>query len=114
MEFTVILQQMVIAVSSIIVGTQVITAAIHGAFKIENPNVNHWISWIVAVLAGLGFVAFNGLTFNVGLVWDYVLGGACGLLAGGFANSMYDWPAVAKIFDAITAVFGKKVDHEEK
>ena len=108
MEFTVILQQITIAVPSIIVGTQAVTAAIHGAFNIQKPNVVHWISWIVAVLAGLGFVAFNGLTFGVSVVWNYILGGTCGLLAGGFANGLYDWPAVAKIFDAITNLFSKK------
>lgn len=43
MEVTVIevLKQMAVAVPSIMVGTQAITAAIHGAFKIENKNVVH-------------------------------------------------------------------------
>ena len=108
MEVTVIdlLKQLGVAIPSILVGTQAITAAIHGAFKIENDNVNHAISWIVAVLAGLGFVGFNGLTFGVGPVWDYVLGGVSGLLVGGAANGWYDWPRVKKIFDAITNLFG--------
>lgn len=110
MEVTVIevLKQMAVAVPSIMVGTQAITAAIHGAFKIENKNVVHALSWIIATLAGLGFVAFNGLDFGLPEVWNYVIGGACGLLVGGAANGVYDWPAVAKIFDAITALFGLK------
>lgn len=110
MDVTVIdvIRQMAIAIPSILVGTQLITAAIHGAFKIENQNIVHAISWIVATLAGLGFVAFNGLDFGVAPVWNYVLGGVAGLGAGAAANGVYDWPAVSKIFDAITNLFGKK------
>ena len=110
METTVIdlLKQMAVAIPTIMVGTQAVTAAIHGAFKIENKNVVHAISWIVAVLAGLGFVAFNGLDFGLPVVWNYVVGGTCGLIVGGAANGVYDWPAVGKIFDAITTLFGKK------
>ena len=108
MEVTIIevLKQMGIAIGSILVGTQVITAAIHGAFKIENKNIVHAISWIVATLAGLGFVAFNGLNFGLSTAWNYILGGVCGLIVGGTANGWYDWPLVSKIFDAITALFG--------
>lgn len=110
MEVTVIdlLKQMAVAIPSILVGTQTITAAIHGAFKIQNNNLVHAISWIVAVLAGLGFVAFNGLDFGLPVVWNYVVGGVCGLIVGGTANGVYDWPMVSKIFDAITYLFGKK------
>lgn len=109
-EVTVIsvIKQMGIAVPSILVGTQLITAAIHGMFNITNKNIVHAISWIIAVLAGLGFVAFNGLTFGLPVWANYVLGGACGLLVGGAANGFYDWPAVKKIFDAITNLFSKE------
>ena len=108
-EITVIglLKQLAIAIPSIIVGTQAVTAAIHGAFKIENKNWVHAISWIVALLIGLGFVAFNGLSFGLAPVWNYVLGGVAGLGAGAAANGIYDWPLVAKIFDAITNLFNK-------
>ena len=108
METTVIevIKQMAYVVPSILLGTQAITAAIHGAFKIENKNIVHAISWIIAVLAGLGFVAFNGLTFGLPVWADYVMGGICGLIVGGTANGWYDWPLVSKIFDAITALFG--------
>lgn len=110
MEVTVIdlLKQMAVAIPSIMVGTQAITAAIHGAFRITNKNAVHALSWIIATLAGLGFVAFNGLDFGLPEVWNYVVGGVCGLIVGGAANGVYDWPAVAKIFDAITALFGLK------
>jgi len=104
-----LLKQLAIAIPSIMVGTQAITAAIHGAFKIENANAVHIISWIVSVLGGLGFVAFNGLEFGLEPVWNYVVGGIAGLIVGGAANGWYDWPAIAKIFDVITALFGKKV-----
>lgn len=107
MDILELLNQLAIAVPSILVGTQLITAAIHGAFKIENPNTNHAISWIIAVLAGLGFVQFNGLTFGLG-GWDYLAGGICGLVAGGAANGFYDWPAIKAIFDAITRAFTRK------
>ena len=110
MDITIIevLKQMGIAVGSILVGTQLITAAIHGCFKIENKNIVHAISWITATLAGLGFVAFNGLNFGLSPVWNYIVGGICGLIAGGAANGWYDWPAVSKIFDVITNLFGSK------
>lgn len=107
MEINVIelLKQLSIAIGSILVATQFITAAVHGAFNIQNDNVNHAISWIVATLAGLGFVAFNGLDFGLPTVWNYVVGGIAGLFAGGASNGWYDWPAFKKIFDAITEKF---------
>lgn len=110
MDVTVIdvIKQLAVAIPAILVGTQTITAAIHGAFKIENENIVHAISWIVATLAGLGFVAFNGLDFGVAPVWNYVLGGVAGLGAGAAANGVYDWPLVKKIFDAITNLFENK------
>ena len=110
MDVTVIdvLKQMAVAIPSIIVGTQTITAAVHGAFKIEDKNIVHAVSWLVATLAGLGFVAFNGLDFGLPMTWNYVVGGVCGLFAGGCSNGWFDWPWIEKIFDAITALFGKK------
>lgn len=103
-----LLKQLAVAIPVILVATQTITAAIHGAFHIENANVNHAISWIVAVLCGLGFVAFNGLDFGLPVVWNYVLGGVAGLITGGAANGWYDWPFVKKIIDSITNLFGGK------
>ncbi len=111
MQVTVIdlLKQMMVAIPSIMVGTQAITAAIHGAFKIENKNWVHAVSWIVAMLAGLGFVAFNGLDFGLPTVWNFVVGGVCGLCVGAMSNGWFDWPIVEKIFNVITSLFGKKV-----
>lgn len=110
MEVTVIdlLKQMGYVIPSMIVGAQTITATLHGVFNITNKNWVHAISWIVAILVGIGFVAFNGLDFGVGTAWNYVLGGVCGLLMGGTSNGWYDWSGIAKIFDAITKVFAKK------
>lgn len=110
MEINIIelIKQLAVAIPLIMVATQTITAAIHGAFNIQNANVNHAISWIVAVLGGLGFVAFNGLDFGLPTAWNYVMGGVAGLVTGGAANGFYDWPAIKRIFDAITNLFGKK------
>ena len=108
-----LLKQLAIAIPSIMLGTQTITAAIHGVFNITNDNWVHAISWAVSLLAGLGFVAFGGLTFGLAPVWNYVLGGVAGLLSGAASNGVYDWPAVSKIFDAITNFFSKK-DKETK
>ena len=109
-----LIKQLLIAVPSIMLGTQTITAAIHGVFNITNANWVHAISWVVSVLAGLGFVAFGGLTFGLAPVWNYVLGGVAGLLSGAAANGVYDWPVVANIFDAITKLFQKKEKVEKK
>ena len=110
MEITVIdvIKQMAVAVPAIMLGTQTLTAALHGIFKMENKNAVHALSWIISILAGLGFVAFNGLTFGLPVWADYLMGGVCGLIVGGASNGVYDWPAVSKFFDSITALFGKK------
>ena len=116
MEITVIdlIKQLAVAIPMILMATQALTASIHGIFHIENPNVNHAISWVVAILGGLGFVAFNGLDFGLPTVWNYVMGGVAGLITGGAANGFYDWPAVKKFFDAITAWFTPAKYKEKK
>lgn len=105
MEVSVIdvLKDLEVAIPVILVGTQVITAAIAGVFKITQGNIKHLITWIVGILAGVGFVAFNGLTFGLSEVWNYVLGGVCGLMAAAASNGFYDWPALKAVFDAIVA-----------
>lgn len=104
-----IIKQLGVAVPSIILGTQTITAMLHGIFDIKSAKVNHAISWIVAILIGLGFVAFNGLTFVTAPVWlNYVLGGVAGLFAGAAANGFYDWEPIWKIFNSLTDIFRKK------
>lgn len=114
MEVSVIdlLKQMAIAVPSIMVGTQAITAAIHGAFKITKSWLVHLISWVVSIGGAECFVALNGLTFGLG-GWDYAIGAVCGVIVGACANGVYDWKGIKKIFDAITNLFGKKDKKEE-
>lgn len=101
-----VLTQLGIAVPSIITATGILTAAIHGIFKITNDNVVHAISWVVAVLCGLLFVLCNGLTFGLPVWADYVVGGIAGLIAGAASNGVYDWEAIKKLLDAITKLFG--------
>lgn len=101
-----VLTQLGIAVPSIIAATNILTAAIHGIFKITNNKVVHIISWVIAVLCGLLFVLCNGLTFGLPVWADYLLGGAAGLIAGAASNGVYDWEAIKKLLDAITKLFG--------
>ena len=108
MQVVELIKQMCYVIPSIMVGTQAITAAIHGAFNIQNKNWVHAISWIVAILAGIAFVGFDGLDFGLSKAWNYTLGGVCGLIVGGMSNGWYDWDGIAKIFDAITNVFARK------
>lgn len=103
------LEQLAIVVSAVIIGTQTITAAIKGAFNIQNDNVSHTVSWIVGILGGIGFVAFNGIEFGFNQEWiNYICGAFAGFIAGAAANGIYDWPKIKAIFDAITKFFGKK------
>ena len=100
MVITTLISQLLIAVPSIIVGTQALTSTINGLFKIDVDWVRHLISWVVAVAIALGFVATGGLSFGLPYVWaEYVTGGVAGLLAGGAANGFYDWDAIKAIFD---------------
>lgn len=92
-------------VPSLIAGTTVITGAINGAFNVENGNVKHLISWIVAILSGVIVVLTGGLTFGLGWV-DYLIGAAFGLVAGGASNGLYDWPTIANIIDKFYFLFG--------
>ena len=105
MVITTLISQLLIAVPSIIVGTQALTSTINGLFKIDQAWVRHLISWFVAVLIALGFVLTGGLSFGLPYVWaEYVAGGVAGLLAGGAANGFYDWNAIKSIFDAWEAI----------
>lgn len=108
---TTVLSQLFVAVSTIIVGTQTLTSVINGLFKIDTAWVRHLISWIIAVVIALAFVATGGLTFGLPVVWEYVVGGIAGLLAGGAANGIYDWEAIKKIFDSLEGIIrGQKVE----
>lgn len=99
MVITTLISQLLIAVPSIIVGTQALTSTINGLFKIDTPWVRHLISWLVAVAIALTFVATGGLSFGLPYVWaEYVTGGVAGILAGGAANGFYDWDVIKNIF----------------
>ncbi len=114
MVITTLISQLLIAVPSIIVGTQALTSTINGLFKIDKAWVRHLISWIVAVLIALGFVLTGGLSFGLPYVWaEYVAGGVAGLLAGGAANGFYDWNAIKSIFDAWEAIIRGGVKSKE-
>lgn len=101
-----VLTQLGIAVPSIIAATNVLTAAIHGIFKIQNDKVVHILSWVIGILSGLLFVLCNGLTFGLPVWADYLVGGVAGLISAAASNGVYDWEAVKKLLDAITALFG--------
>ena len=80
-------KQLSVAVPSIVVGTQTLTASLKGIFKIENSKLNRAISWLMAVLVGIGFVAFNGLAIVTGPMWvNYIFGAVAGFIAGIAAN----------------------------
>ena len=114
MVITTLISQLLIAVPSIIVGTQALTSTINGLFKINKDWARHLISWLVAVAIALGFVATGGLTFGLPYVWaEYVTGGVAGLLAGGAANGFYDWDAIKSIFDAWEAIIRGGVKKKE-
>ena len=101
-----LVKQLGIAVPSIIAGTQTLTAALKGVFKIDNSKVNKVISWIIAVLVGVGFVAFNGLAVVTTPIWvNYLFGAVAGFLAGGASNGFYDLNGIWDFFNAITNVF---------
>lgn len=104
---TELVKQLMIAVPSIVLGTQTITASLKGICKIENPQVNRAVSWVVAILVGLGFVAFNGLSIVSSPVWvNYAFGAVAGFLAGVSANGFYDLGPIWSVFNTITSVFG--------
>lgn len=102
-----LIKQVSVSVPSIIAGTMVLTGMINGAFNIENNNVKHIISWVVAVIGAVVTCACGGLTFGLG-GWDYALAAATGLLAGGASNGVYDWPAISAIIDKFYEIFGHK------
>ena len=101
-----LVKQLSIAVPSIVVSTQTLTASLKGIFKIENSELNRAISWLMAVLVGIGFVAFNGLAIVTAPIWvNYVFGAIAGFLAGVASNGFYDLNGIWNFFNAITNVF---------
>lgn len=118
MDFTAIvnlLTQLGIVVSSIIAGNTVLTGAVNGAFNVQKNWVKHLISWVLATVAGVVVALSGGLdTILIPGVeeittWMKIgVGGACGLVAGGASNGLYDWEAVSGIIDKFYDLFGHK------
>lgn len=110
-----LLQQLLIFIPTIIASTTLITGTINAAFNVQERNVKHIISWIVAVLCGVLTVLTGGLTFGFGWV-DYLIGAGFGLVAGGASNGLYDWPLVANIIDNMYNLFprNKKAKKSEE
>lgn len=106
-DLTGIIKQLIVLVSSIMVGTQTLTAALRGLFNIQEGKTAHILNWVLGVLAGAGFVAFNGVTFGLPVWANYVLGVLAGLIAAAAGNGFYDWEAIKKLFNAITDLFGQ-------
>lgn len=108
-----LLSQLAIAVPAIILASNTLTAALQGIFDIKNTKAVHVMNWVIGVLAGLGFVAFNGLTFGLAPWANYVLGAVAGLLAAAASNGVYDWEAVKKLFNALTTLLGTAFHGED-
>lgn len=102
-----LLKQLAVAVPSILAGVMLVTSAIDEGFNITNKNWRHAISWILAVVTAVIFTATGQLTFGLG-GWDYAISVVFGVIAGGAANGIYDWPAVTKIIDAFGKLFVPK------
>lgn len=101
-----LLHQLLIFIPTIIASTTLITGTINAAFDVQDGNVKHIISWIIAVLCGVITVMTGGLTFGFGM-WDYLIGAGFGLIAGGASNGLYDWPMVSNIIDNLYNLFNK-------
>lgn len=108
MVITTLISQLLIAIPSIIVGTQTLTSIFNGIFKVDKTWLRHLISWIFAVIIALVFVATGGLSFGLPEVWNYVVGAIGGVIAGGAANGFYDWDAISNIFIALENIFRGK------
>lgn len=105
MVITTVISQLLIAIPSVIVGTQTLTSIFNGIFKVDKTWLRHLISWIFAVIISIVFVATGGLSFGLPEVWNYVVGGIGGIIAGGAANGFYDWDAIANIFISLENKF---------
>ena len=117
MVITTLITQLLIAIPSIIVGTQTLTSIFNGIFKIDKDWIRHLVSWVFAVLIAVVFVATGGLSFGLPVVWNYVVGVIGGILAGGAANGFYDWDAIANIFNSLENKFrgpDNKIVREKK
>lgn len=108
MVITTLVSQLLIAVPSIIIGTQALTSVFNGICKIDARWARHLVSWIFALIISLSFVATGALSFGLPVVWEYVVGAVAGILAGGAANGFYDWDFIGNIFNALENLFRGK------
>lgn len=102
-----VIKQMTIDIPSVITGTVVLTGMINAACNVQNNNVKHAISWVVAVVAALTMCWADAMDFGLGN-WNYAVAAGVGLVAGGASNGLYDWPAIKNIIDKFYDLFGKK------
>lgn len=93
-----LIKQMILYVPCIIIETIFIAGMINCIFDIQNNNIKHIISWIVAVISTIGICACGGMIFGFG-GWDYILAAAVGLVIGCASNGIYDWPVISNIID---------------
>lgn len=108
-----LLKQLGIALPSIIIGSQALTAALRGSLNIQSGKAVHLINWILGTFAGVAFVLFNGLTFGVGEWADIVIGAVAGLLGAGASNGLYEWKSIKAFFTALADGLGNMVYKEE-
>lgn len=108
-----LLKQLGVALPSIIVGSQALTAIIRGSLNVQSGKAIHLINWIIGTFAGILFVLFNGLTFGIGEWADIVIGAVAGLIGAGASNGLYEWKKIKALFSALADGLGNFV-YEEK
>lgn len=101
-----LLNELCVAIPSIIVGSQALTAALRGVFNIEKGNIVHTLNWIIGILTGIGFVVFNGLTFGLSTWADILVGAIAGLIGAGASNGLYEWSTIKTLFSALADLLG--------
>ena len=104
-----LIKQLGIAIPSVIAITLTLTSAFNGAFKITTPKVKKVVSWILAVVAGVGFAITGGLTMFAQPVANIAAGAVCGIFAGAAANGVYEWEKVENFFKLIEGIFNPQV-----
>jgi uncharacterized protein (DUF697 family) len=101
MVITTLINQLLIAIPSIIIGTQTLTSVFNGIFKIDKSWARHLVSWILAVIIAVVFVATGGVSFGLSELWNYIVGIIGGIIAGGAANGFYDWKVISDVFEGL-------------